>query len=46
MCTSCPLTLDGVDDAERFISFDTWHGDACVESISAWVRMCELPFRN
>ena len=37
--TSCALALDGVDDGERCISLDTWHGDACVESICPNVRV-------
>ena len=46
MCTSCALAPDSVDDGERCISLDTWHGDANVGSISPHVRvrMCEVAF--
>ena len=39
MCTSCAHALDGVDDGKRCISLDTWHGYACVESISTHLRL-------
>ena len=44
MCTSCTLALNGVDDGERCISLDTWHGYACEESSIPQVRVrtCEV----
>ena len=44
MCTSCALAHDGVNDGERCISLDTWHGYACAENSSphVQVRTCEV----
>ena len=39
MCTSCAHALDGVDDGKRCISLGTWHGYACVGSISPHVQV-------
>lgn len=46
MCTSCAVALDGLDDGERCISIDTWHGHAYVDNITSHVqiRTCEVPF--
>ena len=40
------LALDGVDDGERCISLGTYHGYACVGSISPHMRVgtCEVAF--
>ena len=39
MCTSFAFALDDADNGERCISMDTWHGYACVESISPQVQV-------
>ena len=46
MCTSCALAFGGVDNGERCILLDTWHGYAREESIypHVWVRACDSTF--